>query len=161
MCMTAGSVFAQQGQVAQAQASVATEVVAPIDIQKNTDMNFGNIAVGAATGTVQLLPNGTRNASGSISLPANSGSPSAATFTVTGQGNYTFAITLPATAHTIKDASNNTMTVTNFTSDPATTGTLSNGSKVINVGATLNASANQPVGTYTSTTAFEVKVEYN
>jgi hypothetical protein len=53
------------------------------------------------------------------------------------------------------------MTVTTFTSDPAGTGTLTGGSEVVNVGATLNVSAGQPAGTYVSGTPFDVTVNYN
>lgn len=160
LCMAAGSVYGQ-GQVASATATSGATVIAPIEIAKNTDLNFGNIAVGTTNGTVEYQTSGTRVPQGGITLPATSGSPTLATFTVTGQGNYTFAITLPSTAHTIQSPANNTMTVTAFTSDPPTVGTLVSGTKVVTVGATLNATANQPVGIYTSVNPFEVKVEYN
>ena len=161
LCGAAGAAYAQPGQVATGQSQAKVTVVAPIDIQKNTDLDFGNIAVGTTAGTVAMTPQGQRTATGGITLPSTSGSPSAASFTVSGQGNYTFTITLPQNPYVIQDGSNNTMTIDNFISDPATTGTLVNGTRVVNVGATLNATANQPVGFYTATTGFEVKVEYN
>lgn len=160
LCMAAGSAYGQ-GQTDADNAAASATVISPIEIAKNTDLNFGNIAVGATNGTVEYQTSGTRVPQGGITLPATSGSPSLATFTVTGQGNYTFAITLPTTAHTIQSPGNNTMTVTAFTSDPPTTGTLVSGTKVVTVGATLNATANQPVGVYSSVNPFEVKVEYN
>lgn len=54
------------------------------------------------------------------------------------------------------------MTVTAFTSTPTPTGTLDGtGAQTIDVGATLNVSANQPSGTYISGTPFTVTVNYN
>jgi hypothetical protein len=54
------------------------------------------------------------------------------------------------------------MVVDNFTSFPATTGTLDAlGVQTVNVGATLNVDASQAPGTYTSAVPFEVTVNYN
>jgi hypothetical protein len=124
-------------------------------------MNFGNIAVSTATGgTVVLAPAGTRTTTGSVSLPATAGSPTAAAFTVTGQGSYTYAITLPTTA-TLTDGSSHNMTVNTFTSNPSSTGTLSSGTQNIAVGATLTVGAAQAAGAYTTSTPFAVTVNYN
>jgi hypothetical protein len=84
----------------------------------------------------------------------------AASFTVGGEGAYTYSITLPVTAHTISSGSNN-MTVTAFLSNPATIGTLTAGTQTLTVGATLNIAAAQPNGLYISETGFNVTVNYN
>ena len=125
-------------------------------------MNFGNVAINSTTaGTVVLAPAGTRTSTGGVTLPATAGTVAAAEFNVTGANNYTFSITLPSTSHEIKSGSN-TMSVTGFTSTPTPTGTLSaTGSATVKVGATLNVSAGQAAGTYTSVTPFEVTVNYN
>jgi hypothetical protein len=126
-------------------------------------MNFGNVAINSTTpGTVVLAPAGTRTSTGGVTLPATAGTVAAAEFNVTGADNYTFSITLPlpSTSHEIKSGSN-TMSVTDFTSTPTPTGTLSAGSATVKVGATLHVSAGQAVGTYTSVTPFEVTVNYN
>ena len=127
-------------------------------------MNFGNIAVSAtAAGTVVLGTNSTRTTGGGggVTLPATTGTVAAASFTVSGQAGYTYAITLPSSC-TITDGSSNNMTVNGFTSTPATTGTLSSGgTDVLNVGATLNVSAAQVAGTYTNATGVPVTVNYN
>jgi hypothetical protein len=124
-------------------------------------MNFGNVAVSATAGTVVLTPAGSRSLTGGVTLPTIAGTVAAASFNVTGANNYTYTITLPASALTISSGSNN-MTVTSFTSNPATTGTLSaTGAQTLNVGATLNVNASQAAGTYTSGTPFTVTVNYN
>jgi hypothetical protein len=53
------------------------------------------------------------------------------------------------------------MTVNAFSSNPSGTGTLTGGSEVLNVGATLNVGAAQPAGTYTNAAGFTVTVNYN
>ena len=145
-----------------ATATASSTIVTPIGITKTVDMNFGNVAINSTTaGTVVLAPAGTRTSTGGVTLPATAGTVAAAEFNVTGANNYTFSITLPSTSHEIKSGSN-TMSVTGFTSTPTPTGTLSaTGSATVKVGATLNVSAGQAAGTYTSVTPFEVKVNYN
>ena len=146
----------------KATATATSTIVTPIGITKTVDMNFGNVAINSTTaGTVVLAPAGTRTSTGGVTLPATAGTVAAAEFNVTGANNYTFSITLPSTSHEIKSGSN-TMSVTGFTSTPTPTGTLSaTGSAIVKVGATLNVSAGQAAGTYTSVTPFEVTVNYN
>ena len=144
-----------------ATAKASSTIVTPIGITNTKNMDFGNVAINAsAGGTVVLAPAGTRTSTGGVTLPATAGTVAAAEFNVTGANNYTFSITLPSTSHEIKSGSN-TMSVTGFTSTPTPTGTLSAGSAIVKVGATLNVSAGQAAGTYTSVTPFEVTVNYN
>ena len=154
------SSFAQ----ATATASVAANIITPITIVKTVDMNFGNVAVSATiAGTAVLAPAGTRTTGGAggVTLPATNGTVSAASFTVSGQASYTYAITLPTTA-TITDGSSHSMTVNSFTSSPSATGVLSTGgSQTLTVGATLNVTAAQAPGAYTNATGVPVTVNYN
>jgi len=153
------SSFAQ----ASASASASATIVTPITIAKATDMNFGNVAVSATNpGTVILSTGGVRSTGGTgVTLPAVTGTVAAASFTVSGQANYTYAITLPSSV-TITDAGSHTMTVNAFTSNPSGTGTLSSGgTQTLNVGATLNVAAAQAAGTYTNATGVAVSVNYN
>ena len=146
-----------------ASATGSATVITPISIARVNNMNFGNLAVSASTpGTVVLAPAGTRSATSGVTLPNVTGTVSAASFTVTGEGSSTYAITLPGTAYTITRATGSeTMTVTNFTSTPSSTGTLTAGTQTITVGATLNVSAGQVSGSYTNATGFNVTVNYN
>lgn len=147
------------GQVS-ATATASATIITPIAISKTVDMNFGNIAVSGTGGTVVLAPAGTRTSTGGVTLPVVAGTVAAASFTVTGLSTYTFSISLPSSPITITSGSN-TMTVGTFTSNPATTGTLTGGTATVNVGATLNVGASQAAGTYTSGTPFTVTVNYN
>jgi hypothetical protein len=90
----------------------------------------------------------------------NTGTVSAASFTVTGSTNFTFSISLPSSLVTLKSGTN-TLTLGTFTSNPTPFGTLTGGSALLNVGATLNIPAGQPAGTYTTETPFTVTVNYN
>lgn len=154
-----GSVTSSFSQVS-ANASVTVNLITPIAITKTVDMNFGNVAVSGTGGTVVLAPAGTRTSTGGVTLPVVAGTVTAASFTVTGLATYTFSISLPSSPITITSGGNN-MTVGTFTSDPATTGTLSGGTATLNVGATLTVGASQAAGTYTSGTPFTVTVNYN
>ena len=144
-----------------ATATATGTIITPISITNAGNMNFGNVAVSATAGTVILAPASTRTITGGVTLPAVPGTVAAAHFAVTGTPNYTYAITLPSTATTVTSGAN-TMTVTAFTSNPGTTGTLSAaGTQTIDVGATLNIASNQAAGTYVSGTPFQVTVNYN
>ena len=154
---SASTSFAQS----TATATATAVIVSPISLTKNVDMNFGNVAVQtAAGGTVVLATDGSRTKTGGVTLPNLAGSPTAASFTVDGQGTYTYAITLPSTALTITSGLN-TMTVDTFLSTPSATGQLVAGTQTLSVGATLNVGAAQAAGTYVSVTPFSVTVNYN
>jgi len=147
-----------------ANAPTTATIVAPIAIAKNVDMYFGNVAVSSTAGTVLMTASATptRTPSGGVTLPAVTGTPTAAKFTVSGEGVYTYAITLPAAALTLTKATTlETMTVSTFTSTPSATGTLTAGSQIVYVGATLNVGASQVAGLYENTTGFAVIVNYN
>ena len=148
---------------ASATANASAYVITPISITKTLDMNFGNLAVSASTGgTVVLSTAGARTATGGVTLPSTTGTVTAATFTVTGEGSYTYDITLPSSAVTLTDGAGHSMTVNAFTSDPtALAGALTAGSQTLYVGATLNVAAGQASGNYTTATPFTVTVNYN
>jgi hypothetical protein len=146
---------------ASATATATATIVTPISITKTVDMNFGNVAVQTALGgTVVMTPAGVRTATGGVTLPAVLGTVTAASFTVNGQGTYTYAITLPATATTLTNGAN-TMTADTWTSNPSATGALTAGTQTLNVGASLNVGAAQAAGIYVSGTPFTVTVNYN
>ena len=121
-------------------------------------MNFGNITATAAGGTVVLAPAGTRTPSG-VQLPATTGTVSAAGFSVAGEANYAYTVSLPTT-HTLTKEVGVTMTLSSFTHNSTQTldGT---GAGTFSVGATLTLAANQASGTYTNATGFTVSVVYN
>ncbi len=149
---------------AAATAGASATIVTPISITKTTDMSFGNIAVSATTGgDVTLTTADARNPTpgGGVTLPAITGTVTSAAFTVNGNSNYTYAITLPGASLSITYGTG-TMTVDQWSSSPSGTGQLSGGAQTLKVGATLHVSAAQHAGSYTSgATPFSVTVNYN
>ena len=153
----AASSFAQ----VTATASTTATIITPIAITKDVDMNFGNIAVSPTLGGTVVLPTaGARTQTGGVTLPVVTGTVTPASFTVTGEGNSTYSITLPSSAIILTGPSG-TMTVENFVSTPSNTGTLNSGTQEVKVGATLNVGAAQPAGTYTNESGLFVTVNYN
>jgi hypothetical protein len=142
-------------------ASVSATIVTPMAISKAIDLDFGNVAVNANAGTVELTPAGTRLKTGGVSLPGNAGTVTSAAFNITGAPGFIYSITLPLQPLTITNGGD-AMTVNMFASDPAVTGILdANGEQTLKVGATLLVGASQPVGDYTSNNEFAVTVNYN
>ncbi|WP_310384048.1 DUF4402 domain-containing protein [Roseateles sp.] len=157
--VAAGSAFAQQSASASADASAT--IIQPIAITKTSNLVFGNYAVGATGGSVSLsTADAVTINSGTIAQPAaNKGSPAAAVFAVSGEGSFTYAITLPSDGTVSLTGAGAAMPVTGFVSSPAATGTLTAGAQNVKVGATLNVGAAQAPGAYTG--AFSVTVAYN
>lgn len=155
----ASSVFAQ----ATDKASITANIITPITITKNVDMNFGNAAVQvSAGGTVVLTPSGVRTGTAGVTLPSVSGTVTPAQFVISGAANYTYAITLPNTVLIYDNMNSHNMTVNTFTSTPSVTGTLSaTGSQRLDIGATLWVGSGQTAGSYSSSTPFNVTVNYN
>lgn len=151
-----------RGATASAQATV--NVVSSLRITKNQDLSFGTVVPSGSGGTVVLAPAGARTVSGGVSFSlADVGRQ--AKFTVTGDSNATYAISLPASITIQKNLLSGLLTgpgsmvVDGFTSDPAGTGQLVSGTQVLQIGATLHVAANQVPGAYSG--LFNVTVEYN
>lgn len=148
-------------QSVSASSTVSTTIIAPLAIVRVTDLNFGNVAVGAAVGTVVITPGGARSVTGACQLSAtNPGTVTAAAFAITGQGQYTYGITLPSGSTSIT-GSGAPMSVDTYASSPTTTGTLTAGSQTINIGGTLHVGSSQTAGLYTMAAGLTVSVFYN
>ena len=153
-CGLAVNSFAQVSAIAEASATILT----PIAITKTVDLNFGNLAVHPVTaGTLVLATDNSRSVTNGVTLMPL-GTVAAASFTVTGNVNAIYTITLPASI-VLTDGTHN-MTVNNFQSTPSTTGTLTLGTSTLRVGATLNVPGGQAAGIYSNTTDLEVTVNY-
>jgi hypothetical protein len=109
-------------------------------------------------GTILMSTAGVRSTTGGVVL-MNGGTITSASFSLTESGagkalNFT-NITLPGTATMTSGA--NTMTLSNFVSDPPNT-VLGTGKTIVLVGATLNVAPNQAPGNYSGN--FSVTVNY-
>jgi hypothetical protein len=133
--------------------------VTALSVSNTQGIAFGAFAAGAG-GSVVIAPAGSRSATGSV-VPISSNTGAAAQFTVSGDPEFTYSITLPADGTvTLSDGAGHSMNVNSFTSSPLMTGQLSSaGSQQLAVGATLNVGGNQPAGGYSG--SFAVTVDYD
>ena len=144
-----------------ANATASATIMTPIQIVKNSDIDFGNFATNGGAGTVVLGADntGARMSSSNISLPNATGAAKAAGFTVTGEGNAAYSITLPSSGILIYNGVAN-MVVDAFTCSASKV--LAGGKEIIYLGATVHAGAAQAHGTYSSLgSGIEVSVNYN
>lgn len=135
--------------------------VLPMGIVNTQALAFGSFAAGSG-GSVTVSAAGVRSAGGGVVL-LSSGAGAAAQFSVTGDPNVSYSITLPADGDVSLTSGANRMAVNNFTSSPSatmpSTGLLSaGGSQTLMVGATLGVGINQASGSYSG--SFDVIVNY-
>ena len=148
-----------------ATASSTGTVVVPIAIAKVLDLTFGKFLAGASLGTVVVSTANAQSVTGGVTTTTTLGaSAKAATFTVTGEPNSTYAITYPNT--TTLTGAGTPLSLDTFTnavdlgSVALGVGTLPvGGSHVLSVGATAHVAASQASGIYTG--SFDVTVNYN
>jgi hypothetical protein len=150
-----GTTFAQNS--ASTTATATAEIVSPLTLQKDGDLNFGKIAKGAA-GTVVVKTDGSRGTSTADVIGATT-TVTPAKFSITAETGELYSISLPGDSDVVlENAAGTDMTVTDFKHNVTTF----SGNQSFNVGATLNVNANQAPGIYTNTTTpFTVSVNYN
>lgn len=157
-----GSAAPAAAQSASGDASVT--IIRPATITKNTNMVFGTIIrPTSGNGTVALSAAATtaRSVTGDVVALAST-TPSAAKFTIVGEGGQSMSVSVPAT-FALNPTSGAALTVT--TSNNIGSGvTLSNalgseGSFVLYVGGSLPVTATTPTGDYTG--SFTVTASYN
>ncbi len=143
-------------------------IITPIALTEVTPLHFGVMSVLAGTpGTCVLSTQGVRTATGGVNLSAQAPVATNAVYTVAGQLNTTYAITLPATITVTETIGGiQTMTIgtllarTTSAGVDGLTGTLSGGgTDGFTVGGTLTVAAAQLAGVYAG--AFDVTVAYN
>ena len=120
-------------------------------------MNFSHVET-IKGGSVTLNPDNSRSTVGSVELK-NGHLASAATFEVKGQNGYSYDINIPQGEYVMSNG-HKEIVLRNF---KATTesGTLSEESQIIRIGATLDIPENQTPGKYFTPTPLEVTVSYN
>jgi hypothetical protein len=139
------------------------EVIESIAATETESLNFGRFTPLTAGGSVVIAPNGSRTAQGSVALATSDFSPGK--FTVTGSPNASFEVQLPSGQIILThQTSNKLLIVEGWISDPTNqsgANILTDGSKIISIGATLNVGSleDNPVGMYSG--AFELTFAYN
>ena len=167
--MTVGFTASAMAQAAE-NSTVGVKILTTLSISETLPMHFGTLGVQDETGgTCVVTTNGVRSATGGVSLSSLAPLYSLATYTVTGEPLYTYAITLPETI-TVTNTTNLSTTMkissllaksTSGTESNTATGTLKEGvgTESFTVGGTLIVGAGQLAGEYTGT--FDVTVVYN
>lgn len=87
--------FPNSTKTAAANAEAVVVRNADLSISCTQDLLFGNIQATAAAGTITISPAGAKSATGGASAYSNTGNIAAAAFTVKGDANSMFAVTLP------------------------------------------------------------------
>ncbi len=147
--------WAQASASASFKASVT--IIEPIGISTKADMSFARVDAREG-GTVVLNPDNSRQSIGDAVLEQG-GSVTAATFEVTGQQGYAFAITLPKGQARVINGSES-MILQNFTTDYDGS-PLGGNSQEVRVGASLHVNPNQQPGFYQTDKDLQVTVNYN
>ena len=148
-------IFSQASATANFTASAT--IIQPIGINTTSHMNFANIDAKNG-GSIILTPENIRITNGDLEL-AKGGNVSAATFEVTGQTGFAFAISLPKGSHRLTNGSES-MLIQDFTTNYDGS-SLSGDSKTIKVGASLIVNPNQQPGDYKTNGDLQVTVNYN
>ncbi len=153
------SAFAQATITAQAFA----EVIEALSANETDQLNFGRFSTDVNGGDIIINPDGSRQIEGSVIGVAGPHSPGI--FQVNGAPEASFTLQLPEGPIPIMhQGTNKTMLVDNWISDPPTNdgpAVLTNGSRDISIGATLNVGSydQNPIGIYSGT--FQLTFAYN
>lgn len=133
------------------------QILGAIALTAVNPLEFGSMNPSAA-GTVILTAAGVATPSGVVLV---AGTPTAASYTVTGTALRTYAITIPTASFNITCTTGQTMAITAMDCSYAalTSAFAVGGTDGFTVGGTLNVALNQVAGVYTGT--FPVTVAYN
>jgi len=161
----ATSSFAQAERTATADASAT--IITPITIVKNTDLDFGTIAIQASALNRSITLVAASDAAplytDGITVPSTSVTPTAAKFTVSGAVDYTYSFTYPETISLTNTGDPMTVTLScnNGTTPGNGVGTLLSGQDVLYFGGVLAISNTQTEEEYNNNAGLEVIVNYN
>lgn len=142
--------------------STAT-LIKPISITTGAQMSFGTLTTSDLGGSVTFTSSGDGVAfvPGYNSITALTTTPTAATFTVNGEGGSAFTISLPETAQELSSGAEVVkLSLSDFKHNLTTIALDGTGEKVFQVAATLTIPANTVSGVFTSAN-IPVTVNYN
>lgn len=160
------SAAAAQGAPTSAPSRAEAAVLRPLAFVRDEDLNFGLIIPGATAGVVRIEPNGTRTATGGVTLVGST--HQAARFS--GLGSFNQQVLISMSANTIQlTGPGAPMTVSQWEIGSTPTAILTttptrfriaaaNGLFNFPLGARLAVGANQAPGTYTGT--FSITLNY-
>ena len=141
-------------------ASSSATIIKPVKIIKDLDLTFGTIATSSAPGTVTIAADAIANATAAlgVALAPTTGTRQAAKFTISGENDVNYGVTMPATATLTREDGSETMTITLSKNLKTTGNTLGASDATLYVGGVLAVLANQASGVYNG--EFAVTVQY-
>lgn len=154
---------AQTGGAVSATGHAIAEVIAVYSATETSQMNFGRFSPGYQGGEIILTPQGNISVLGSVQ--AGIGMYNAASFSLSGDPNASFTVSLPDEPVVLKHVSAAwSMVIDDWISSPADetgAGILMNGEQIVYIGATLKVGPpeDNPVGIYTGT--YTVTFDFN
>jgi hypothetical protein len=161
LAMACHPALAASGNTTSVTGTASAVVTQPITLKAVSSLQFGTIAQPVSGGTLVLSPQSTITTTGDVGASrsiAQSTTPAAATFSVTGLSGALFSVS-GSSSVTISNGTK-TMTVSGFTINGSFSGGQIgvNGSATFNIGATLTIAPAQAIGTYTG--LFPITVTY-
>jgi hypothetical protein len=150
--VTSGEIIAQSSNPVSATGHVFAEIIPIFTASETSQLNFGRFSPGIQGGKIILSPESTVSVLGTVYQGV--GSHNAASFSVSGDADATFSITLPSSPVVLTHTSEaKIMLVDDWVSVPFKgigTGVLKNGFQEVYVGATLKVGTlnDNPVGVY-------------
>jgi hypothetical protein len=152
--------LATAANAASATASASAEILSALNVAKDKDLNFAQIAVNGA-GTVVVGTGATADSCSALLICA--GTKQKAQFTVTGAKDIGVTAAVRQASITLTDGAAHSMTLDAFSvyfpTGTTLTGSGATGTTQFEVGGTLHVSAGQATGVYNGT--FNVDVSYN
>jgi len=146
--------FAATSNTASANATV--NIVSPLSVVKNTDLNFGTIVGPFAGEVVHVDSAGTRTCP--VTLTCSGATVTAASFTVSGTKSQGITLTLPSSV-TLNGSVSGTLSVDLSGDEPAASQTLNaSGNYTLNIGGKLTIPSGTVDGVYSNT--FSVTANY-
>jgi hypothetical protein len=132
---------------------VPSSIFAQFSIGQTENIEFGQVIVGAQSGTITLQPTGAITASNGLILL---GPDRPAEFLLRGPVNTPFVVLLPSTA-TVSDGFNR-MNLRDFETDTPSGVTLGSADPIrVRIGATIDIASNQSPGNYIGTFTITVQ----
>ncbi|MCT4552689.1 MAG: DUF4402 domain-containing protein [Alphaproteobacteria bacterium] len=155
----AGVLVTAESRAASINGVVNAEIVAPLEIVEDTQMDFGTLSTDGTPETVVM------DNAGSVTCPSTmycDGSTDAGVYTITGAPNGSVDVTVSDAV--LSDGSGNTMSLTNDYGIKAGETLDGTGELVINVGGELAVAGDQATGIYSTSsvggTAMTIDVNY-
>ena len=158
LALTSAPAFAQAVPATE-NATATARIYSPLQLTKDSDLNFGTIVITGSTFTGEVVSvdqSGGVTCGGGSNLVCDSTNATAANFTVSGSIDADVRVTVPATV-SLSGSNGGNLTMTPDSPSPFSLG--STGSTTFGVGGSISIDDTTTEGVYTGN--FDVTAEYN